>query len=103
MNVEDLVMVSNVGRCGGEREGEGYVESVDKMGGWSWKQKMRETERERERERHAGILREGDLERAREIATECASGAHMVHSCSRGQVFVHGLSVLRIRLSFRAT
>ena len=62
-------------------------------------EKMREIEREKERR----MPRQGELERVREIDIECASGAHMVHSCSRGQVFVHGLSVLRIRLSFRAT
>lgn len=31
---------------------------------------------------------------------ERTSGAHMVHSCSRGQVFVHEPSVLQIRPSF---
>lgn len=52
----------------------------------------REMKRERERVRSLEGKRMGEERRT--------SGAHMVHSCSRGQVFVHEPSVLQIRPSF---
>lgn len=51
-------------------------------------------EMKRERERV------GSLEGKRMGEERRTSGAHMVHSCSRGQVFVHEPSVLQIRPSF---